>query len=121
MITIIDDDDDLRLTLEELLVSRGHEVKSFSRAEEALDQLTGGFRPSLILLDLMMPGMNGWEFREKLESNPALAGIPLVVVTARAESDSSLRALGNVDVLHKPFSSDELMEIVDRPRESSVQ
>jgi CheY-like chemotaxis protein len=115
-ITVIDDDDDLRTSLAGLLQDFGHHVDSFSRAEDALAALVAGLRPALILLDLMMPGMNGWELREKLLAQQDLAAIPLVVVTARTAGDGSLRSLGRTRVLHKPFPLEALLELLEEQR-----
>jgi CheY-like chemotaxis protein len=115
-IAVVDDDDDLRASLAAVLQDYGHHVDSFSRAEDALAALTAGLRPALILLDLMMPGMNGWELRERIVANPDLAAIPLVVVTARAAGDASLKPLGRAQVLYKPFPLEALLEVVEQRR-----
>jgi CheY-like chemotaxis protein len=64
----------------------------------------------------MMPGMNGWELREKILADPELAPIPLVVVTARAASDTSLASLGRTEVLHKPFPVESLLKVIEERR-----
>jgi CheY-like chemotaxis protein len=118
-VTVIDDDDDLRASLAGVLQDYGHHVDSFARAEDALAALNDGLRPALILLDLMMPGMNGWELREKILEDPRLAAIPLVVVTARTAGDASLKSLGRTQVLFKPFALEALLEVLEERRPSS--
>jgi CheY-like chemotaxis protein len=70
--------------------------------------------PFLILLDLMMPGMSGWEFRAAQLENPTLALIPVVVVTAAGHLSDAARTLSSVEVLHKPFTFEILLPVVAR-------
>ena len=86
-IALIDDDDDFRQTYAEVLRLWGYECFDFDDAREALTWLSacaadGSALPSLILFDLIMPNMNGWEFRAAQRERPALAEIPVAVVTA---------------------------------------
>jgi len=74
---IVDDDDDLRDALADIMTAQGYEVAAFADARAALAALEGGVTPFLILLDLMMPGMSGWEFRAAQLENPTMALIPL--------------------------------------------
>ncbi len=112
---IIDDDDDLRESLAESLRDEGYEVEPFGDARHALSAVRGGLRPSLILLDLMMPEMNGWEFRAEQQRDPSLKEIPVVVVTARTTVKSTESdALGDIEVLRKPFTMAELKSAVER-------
>ena len=109
---IIDDDDDLRDALCDIMAAEGYEVAAFGDASTALAALEHGLMPFLILLDLMMPGMSGWEFRAAQLENPKLAHIPIVVVTAATSVSAGRQTLGDVAILPKPFALDTLLPIV---------
>jgi len=111
LILVVDDDDELRDTLSEVLGQEGYEVLAAAGGEEALAHLRAGARPQLILLDLMMPNMSGWQMREQQLAEPSLAKIPVVVMTA----------IGTVDgmppgdeVLLKPVRLEALLKTVRR-------
>jgi CheY-like chemotaxis protein len=111
---IVEDDADVRETLVLVLESEGFEVRAARDGRDALDILHGGFRPRLILLDLMMPVMNGWEFRAEMKRDPQLAGIPVVFVSALEPAPDRAAALEAAGFLHKPFDLEALLETVDR-------
>src|SRR5689334_6104245 len=79
-ILVVDDDEDILEALRDLLRDEGYDVVAARDGRTALERLRGGLRPRLILLDLMMPTMNGYEFRREQRADPALAGIPTIVV-----------------------------------------
>ena len=109
---IIDDDDDWRDALADIMAAVGYEVAAFGDARKALTALENGLTPFLILLDLMMPGMSGWEFRAAQLGNAKLARIPVVVVTAATSVRVEGPTLGDVAVVHKPFALDTLLPVV---------
>jgi CheY-like chemotaxis protein len=110
-IFVVDDDLDLRETLGELLAEEGYDIRLLENGRAALDLLHAGVRPRLILLDLMMPEMSGWEFREVQLRDEALRTIPVVVMTAsRGFDDSALSA----EVLLKPVGVTEILGAVER-------
>ena len=111
---IIDDDEDLRDVLASVMTTSGYSVAAFGDAREALAELRRGPAPFLILLDLMMPGMSGWEFRQAQQQEQAIADIPVVVVTAAHSLGPDGHALGGVEALRKPFSLEALLEVVRR-------
>ncbi len=111
-ILIVDDDTDLREVLGELLAEEGYAPRLCSNGRAALDVLRGGARPRLILLDLMMPEMNGWQFREEQLRDVALRDIPVVVMTASRGVDDS--ALGGAEVLQKPVGLADILGAVER-------
>jgi CheY-like chemotaxis protein len=111
---IIDDDDDLRNTLTYIMTSQGYEVAAFGSARSALTALENNRTPFLILLDLMMAGMSGWDFRAAQLENPQLTSIPVVVMTAADTLSDGDRALADLEVLAKPFELDALLALVGR-------
>jgi len=111
---IVDDDDDLRDALTDIMTAQGYEVAAFADARVALAALEDGVTPFVILLDLMMPGMSGWEFRAAQLENPTLALIPVVVVTAAGNLSDGAGTLSSVEVLYKPFALEILLPTVAR-------
>lgn len=109
-ILVVDDDPDIREALGGVLELAGYDVVSFGDARAALDWLDHGGLPDLVLLDLMMPGMNGWEFRAELDARPELHELPVVVLSG-AHEGSDLRAN---ECLKKPVDLDVLLGAVDR-------
>jgi CheY-like chemotaxis protein len=114
-VLIVDDDTDLRRALTELLEEEGYAVEGAGDGREALAKMRSGLRPALILLDLMMPGMNGWDFRKAQLDDPELRTLPVVVVTASGESSGALRThLGPVELIAKPIQPEFLLGVVGR-------
>jgi CheY-like chemotaxis protein len=111
-IMIVDDDEEIRETLGELLGQEGLEILEACDGVDALTHLSQGARPDLILLDLMMPNMDGWRFYDELRRDGAIASIPVVVMTAAGRATSS--TIGVKDVLHKPFTLEEVLSVISR-------
>jgi len=111
-ILIIEDETDLRDTLCDLLELEGFEVVSAANGHEGLAVLERGDPPCLILLDLMMPVMNGWEFLEALRQRPALRppDLPIAVVSAAADLSEVGERYG-CTVLKKPVRIDQLLAL----------
>ncbi|MBK9518321.1 MAG: response regulator [Anaeromyxobacter sp.] len=108
-VLIVDDDLDIRDAVSEFLSFEGHEVFTASDGEQALVRCRQ-LRPDLVLLDLMMPGMNGWDFRRAQLRDPAIAAIPVLVVSALGR----VADLAVAGFLPKPFSLDDLTSAVRR-------
>ena len=119
-IVVIDDDADLRKALCWMLRLEGFEVSGFSDAEEAITRLEGGLAADVILLDLMMPRMNGWEFCTYRAQSAVLTQVPVIVITAR---QSSMPPAGVSEILLKPFDPQVLQEAIARalPRPSASE
>ncbi|HWB78945.1 MAG TPA: response regulator [Nannocystaceae bacterium] len=113
-ILVVDDDADIRETLIELIRDQGYDAIGAADGREALNRLRrGDTKPCLILLDLMMPKMDGWEFRQAQSTDPALADIPVVVISAYRNSHRGAN-LDAVDHLHKPVQMESLVELIHR-------
>lgn len=110
-ILIVEDDIDIAEPLSFLLTDAGYAIDTAKHGKEALDLLTGGLRPDLILLDLMMPVMTGWEFREKQLSSPDLAEIPVIVLSAAGDISQTARAM-QAHYLNKPVVLNELLSMI---------
>jgi CheY-like chemotaxis protein len=99
---IVDDDADICMSIQIVLEAFGYRVTTASDGAEALQKLAAGEAPCLILLDLMMPGMNGQQFREAQLRTPALAEIPVVVLSGDYKVDERAAEMG-VEGLGKPI------------------
>lgn len=108
-VLLIDDDPDIRDAVTEVLAYEGHEVVTASEGEQGLVRCRQ-VRPDLVLLDLMMPGMNGWDFLRTIRRDPALGDLQVVVVSALGR----LPELPVHGFLPKPFGLDALVAMVRR-------
>jgi CheY-like chemotaxis protein len=104
---IVEDDVDTREMLGHFLQSEGYRVETAANGKIALDRLASGARPALILLDLMMPVMDGWQFRREQVLDSNLADIPVIVVSAAGPGRSA--QIDADDYLSKPVNLDELL------------
>lgn len=113
-ILIADDHDDNRELLQVLLVGAGYDVNEARNGRECLT-MARALKPDLIMVDLSMPGLDGWGVFEELKSDPQTGAIPVITVTANANLERK-RALqtGFSAYVSKPFSSDELLQTVAR-------
>jgi DNA-binding response OmpR family regulator len=114
-VLVVDDDPVIVRLLEVNLRLEGYEIATASRGEEALER-AGEFHPHLVVLDVMMPGLDGWETCRRLRELPEFAETPVVFLSARAQDDDRSRglALGSVEYVTKPFDPVKLMELVRR-------
>ncbi len=105
-ILVIDDDKDIRIIVTEILDQSGYEVFTAGSGQQGLD-LAAQMVPNLIILDLMMPGMDGWTVLTKLQHKPALADIPVVILSGASGLDMAM-SLGAAAVLFKPVDAGQL-------------
>lgn len=117
-VLLVEDDIDIRDELTRLLLDEGFEVTGAGNGREAMNLLRQALRknpPKVILLDLMMPVMNGWQFLREQRQDPNLSEIPVVVMSAtsnmRCDTNEELAAAA---LLSKPLAFDELMGVLDR-------
>ena len=109
-VLIVEDDEDLREMMAQLLTLEGFQTAAVANGREALDYLYGSARPDVILLDLMMPVMDGWEFRRRQQADPILAPVPVIVLSALDQARAA-----NLDAtafLKKPLDFDHLLTLV---------
>ncbi len=111
-ILVVDDDRGIRETLGDVLSDEGYHVRLAQNGAEALEFLRQGQSPSLILLDLSMPVMDGPAFRAAQLEDRALAQIPVVVLTAAGMVEDAPLMPGAAGFLRKPFGLDQLLETV---------
>jgi CheY-like chemotaxis protein len=110
-VLIVEDDRDTREMLGRFLELEGFDVQTAANGELALKALQDDGPPSVILLDLMMPVMNGWQFRVAQQSDPNLSQIPVVVVTAAGLRDN-IPAISADGWLSKPVDFDRLLATI---------
>jgi CheY-like chemotaxis protein len=113
MILLIDDDDDVRTAFSLALRRRGHQVAEASNGHEALAILDAGLRPTLILLDNDMPVLDGAGFRSAQLGDPALARIPVLLVTGDAEIEDLAGALRPIGIVQKPVGFQAFLATVE--------
>jgi two-component system, chemotaxis family, chemotaxis protein CheY len=107
-VLIVEDEEDLREMMREALESKGYSVVTAEEGQEALRKIDAIEHLCLVLLDLLMPGMNGWDFFEKMRERPELAAVPVIV-----HSSASGRAPSGVTrVLQKPIMFERLLSVV---------
>jgi len=107
-ILVVDDDPDILDSLRDFLEVEGFVVAIAANGLQALEWLRQTPAPSLVLLDMRMPQMDGWAFLESLRQNPALATIPVAAFTA----DMSARVDGVVATLRKPFDVEDVLRLL---------
>jgi CheY-like chemotaxis protein len=113
-VLVVEDGDDLRDALVVLIELHGHAATAASNGAEALALLRDGLRPCLIVLDLVMPGNSGWEFRVEQLAVPELAAIPTVAISAALQGESVRKSLGVDAFLTKPVDFDALLGFIER-------
>lgn len=112
LVLLVEDDPDVSDAITIALEVFAIPVQRAANGRLALDRLQQGLRPSVILLDLMMPVMDGHEFRQAQRSDPALADIPVVVLSAQAVPDDVAAQLGATRWLKKPVDIADLLRAV---------
>lgn len=119
-VLLIEDDVAIQEVVTLLLEEEGYSVITAANGQEGLCYLQTHPAPALILLDLMMPGVDGWDFRAAQLQDTALAQIPVVVLSAVKDYDVVAAGLGAVGCLGKPFLVQELYEVVARTINSDL-
>jgi CheY-like chemotaxis protein len=107
---VVEDDRALRESLCEALEMEGYTAVCVENGQAALKYLTSGGRPCMILLDLMMPVMDGWTFRQEMLKHPTLAAIPVIVMTAATPERTA--AIASQAILYKPLHMGKVVDLV---------
>ncbi len=120
-VLIIEDEKLIIVSTQMVLEAAGFRVESAVNGEEGI-QKAKSVRPDLVLLDIMMPGIDGWETLTRLKRDPETSGIPVIVFTARehARGHQKSTEMGAADYFRKPFEPDELIELVEKHIGQSV-
>jgi CheY-like chemotaxis protein len=113
-ILVVGNHADMRESLALLLECEGYHVALAANNREVVEYLQGSTLPRLILLDLMMSEMGGWEFLQHRERDPLLASVSVVILAAAADAEKMARKLGAAQFLVKPFDPRELLTVVRR-------
>ena len=111
-VLVVEDDPDIREVMMAIVESEGHLAVPAENGDQALRLLRSGLHPCLILLDLMMPVKDGWEFRAEQNTDPSLASIPTIIVSAAGRQ--SMEALHPTAALEKPIDYDQLTRLLKR-------
>jgi CheY-like chemotaxis protein len=115
VILVVDDNREVREALAELLAFEGYQVKTAAHGAEAMEKLRSGLRPAVVVTDVIMPVMDGWDFCRELRADPTTAAIPRIAITSSGFSLQTLRGqLGVSDVAWKPIEAGELLAAIAR-------
>jgi CheY-like chemotaxis protein len=109
IVLVVDDDNDIREALADILREEGFLVREAANGQQALAELRTNGRPDVMLLDLMMPVMSGWQVLQAVRASLEYADLPVVVLSA-------LDAPGCQDYVQKPVSLDRLLSLLDKVR-----
>jgi CheY-like chemotaxis protein len=112
-VLVVDDDDTIRMAVAEVLDDEGYEVITATNGAEALEQVRTA-RPDAVVLDLMMPVMNGWEFMEACRKDERCDGTPVLVMSAYRKLAETAPNLGANACIAKPFDLEVLLGAVER-------
>jgi DNA-binding response OmpR family regulator len=114
-VLIIEDEKLIIVSTQMVLEAAGFRVESATNGEDGIAKARTQ-SPDLILLDIMMPGIDGWETLTRLKRDPATTGIPVIIFTARehARGHQKSAEMGAADYFRKPFEPDELIELVEK-------
>jgi CheY-like chemotaxis protein len=113
-VLVVDDDYAVLDAMKEILEDEGYDVSVAANGLEAFKELAQPPQPCVILLDLMMPVMNGWEFREKQLEDEGLAAIPTIIVTAHNKPEVNAAELKAAASIRKPIAPALLLETIGR-------
>ena len=113
-VLVVEDDDDIREVIQYVLAGEGYDVDVAKDGLDALGKLEANAQVPMILLDMMMPNMDGETFLRALRNRTALAGAPVVVISGNTAAREKARELHAVACLVKPFELEELLDLVRR-------
>jgi CheY-like chemotaxis protein len=112
-VLVVEDDEEIREALKEILSSEGYRVHTATNGQEGLDHLrSNSAKPGIIILDLMMPIMDGWHFRNHQLQDPDFAKIPVIVITADGNASQKAKAMNATAGLKKPLNLEEFLKTI---------
>jgi CheY-like chemotaxis protein len=121
MILVVDDDVEIRQALTDVLEDEHYTVVCAANGREAIAMVEEGLRPDLILLDVMMPVMDGWHFLSARLAYPQLVEIPIIIISAGMEAAREAKKVGVCDVIRKPLHISSLVEHIEECRRVGPQ
>ena len=112
-IMVVDDEEDVLSLISDILKSAGYKVKKYISGIDAVND-TINLKPDLIVLDIMMPDMSGWEVLKILKGNPETSSIPIILLTCKGEMKDMIMGIqeGAFDYITKPFKPDDFLKRV---------
>jgi CheY-like chemotaxis protein len=116
-ILVVEDDRDTRAVMKILLELEGYSVETAANGAEALGKLRAGLKPCLILLDLMMPGMDGFQFMNEKRHDRTLSPIPVIIASGMYDAKQNAAHLRAQDYLQKPVERERLLRVVGTHRQ----
>ena len=116
---IVDDDPDVLCTVRQILEKEGHKVYTFENGRDMIKMLKEGKNPSLIILDIMMPEMNGWQIQSKLQEHHIWKDIPIVFLSSRSNG-TAINMYNRYGIKHitKPFDINDFKDEIERAFQS---
>jgi len=111
-VLLVDDDDDIRDAVEMMLSTEDISVAPASGVEDAYQRVRDGFRPCVVLLDLHMPGLDGWAFLDRMGTEARLNNVPVVIVSGRVDQQARAIARG-YDFIVKPLNGTTLVAAIE--------
>jgi CheY-like chemotaxis protein len=119
MVLVIDDDAEIRQALTEILEDENYIVRAASNGREALEILSRGECPDVILLDVMMPVMDGWHFLSARLAHPQLVEVPIIIISAGEGAEREASKVGVFEFARKPLHVDDLIDRIESCRRRS--
>jgi CheY-like chemotaxis protein len=114
-VLVVEDDGDVREAIAEVLGDSEYNALHAANGAEALERLRSApIQPCVILLDVMMPTMDGWQFRAAQQSDPAVRDIPVVVLSAHVNGSETAEKMDAAGFLMKPVTLDALLDVIER-------
>ena len=112
-ILLVDDEPNILVPIEFLMQQQGFEVRKAYSGQEALDSMPG-YKPDVVVLDVMMPGMDGFEVAQRIRKQPGLRNTRILFLTAKGTEEDRLKgySTGGEVYMTKPFDNDELIQVV---------
>ena len=118
-VLVVDDDAEIRQALAELLEDEEYTVRLAANGSEALALIAHGLKPDVILLDVMMPIMDGWHFLSARLRHPDLVEVPIIIISAGQEAEREAHKVGVFEVAKKPLHIDDLIRRIEDCRRRS--